>query len=33
VSTAVAQAQRTLLHAPETRAPVFWAGFTLSGAR
>ena len=33
VSTALAQAQRTLLHAPGTRAPVYWAGFTLSGAR
>ena len=33
VSTALAQAQRTLLHDPATRSPVYWAGFTLSGAR
>ena len=33
MSTALAQAQRSLLHAPATRPPVFWAGFTLSGAR
>jgi CHAT domain-containing protein/Tfp pilus assembly protein PilF len=30
-SIALAQAQRTVLAAPETRAPFFWAGFTLSG--
>ena len=30
-SIALAQAQRIVLAKPETRAPFFWAGFTLSG--
>ncbi|HYC32169.1 MAG TPA: CHAT domain-containing protein, partial [Gemmatimonadales bacterium] len=31
MATALAQAQRRLLHAPGTRTPVHWAAFTLSG--